>query len=558
MRSALVIGALGIGCAGPSPAPHTPTPAEDTAPRERVEADPASSPLPAPRLLRRISLDLRGVLPTAGELDAVEADPDAIWPLRDAWLEDPRLEDRLMHLLAERWHTRVDEFLVQYLDYQALAYDPQNALRFERSVGEEPLRLLARIAVSDRPWTDAVTADHTMADPRLAAIWPMEREAGEGWQRASYTDGRPAAGVLSTNGLWWRYYSTRSNANRARVAALTRLLVCEDYGARTITFGEDDGLASGDGLEDTLRESPYCQGCHAGIDPVAAALFGFWAANEYQTNEIDTYHPEREPLGQSMLGVSPAWYGDPVAGLHELGAHIAADPRFSRCGAETFAALLWRRDIGPADRDDLDALRLGFEAEGMRVRPLLAAITETEAYAAGGAHPDADDEDAARDPALRLLAPNALSSAVAELTGFSWTADGMDALDDDTTGYRNLAGGVDGRAVTRPQEGPGLTRALVTQRLAESAAWHVVHRDLEAGGTPALLIGVDLQTTATDPALTDALDALCWRMLGQRPSTATQAGLLAIWQGVSEDEGPAAAWAAVLTALLRHPLFVST
>ena len=323
MRTALLL--LCMAC-GTNPSTPPPTREPGTAPSAAVV--PYSTSLDAPRLLRRISLDLRGVLPSTEELDHVESQPEAVWNYRDAWLADPRLEGRLVQLLAERWHTRVDDFLVQYLDYQALASEPGQLLRFERSVGEEPLRLLARIAVSDRPWTDVVTTDHTMADERLASIWPLERQDGTGWQVASYTDGRPAAGVLATNGLWWRYYTTRSNANRARVAAISRLLVCEDYAARTITFAEDDALAAGADLEDALQESPYCQGCHAGLDPIAAALYGFWSANEYQTDEIDTYHPERERLGSTVLGVQPAWYGDPVAGLHELGAHIASDPLF--------------------------------------------------------------------------------------------------------------------------------------------------------------------------------------------------------------------------------------
>ena len=525
--------------------------------RPGITPSTATEPLSAPRLLRRISLDLRGVLPSPEALDRVEADPEAVWSYRDAWLSDPLLEARLVQLLAERWHTRVDQFLVQYLDYQALADDPRQLIRFERSVGEEPLRLLARIAVSDRPWTDVVTTDHTMADARLASIWPLEKEDGDGWQVARYTDGRPAAGVLSTNGLWWRYYTTRSNANRARVAALSRLLVCEDYAARTITFAEDDALAAGEGLEDALRQSPYCQGCHAALDPVAATLYGFWSANEYQTDEIDTYHPAREPLGADVLGVEPAWFGDPVAGLQELGEHISADPRFSSCGVETFASLLWRRDVTSSDRDELSTLQAAFEEGGMRVLPLLAAITETSTYQAGRARSDAGEAAATREPVLRSVPPYTLHTAIQDLTGFRWTMDGLDALDDDLLGYRNLAGGVDGRAVTRPQSGPGTTRALVVQRLAEAAAWHVVARDLEGGGTPELLTGVDLETTATDPALTSQLDALHWHLLAERPTEETRQALIGLWSAVEASEGPATAWAAVLTALLRHPLFES-
>ena len=311
---------------------------------------------------------------------------------RDAWLADPRLEGRLVQLLAERWHTRVDDFLVQYLDYQALASGLGNCRGSSVPWARSPF--VARIAVSDRPWTDVVTTDHTMADELHRSGLSNQDGTAGGWPRTrTETRGRRTRHQRAVVAC-----STRSNANRARVAAISRLLVCEDYAARTITFAEDDALAAGADLEDALQESPYCQGCHAGLDPIAAALYGFWSANEYQTDEIDTYHPERERLGSTVLGVQPAWYGDPVAGLHELGAHIAADPRFSVCGVETFSALFWRRDPVPSDRDELAALRAAFDAGGMQVLPLLAAIMETEAYRAGR-HPDAEDHGAARDVA---------------------------------------------------------------------------------------------------------------------------------------------------------------
>ena len=70
----------------------------------------------APRLARRMSLDLRGILPTSAELDLVEADPSQLSTLRDAWLEDPHFEERLVRLLGERWQTRVDEFLFLFSD----------------------------------------------------------------------------------------------------------------------------------------------------------------------------------------------------------------------------------------------------------------------------------------------------------------------------------------------------------------------------------------------------------------------------------------------------------
>ncbi len=548
-----------VACGGPEPAP-VPGGAgveEDVDTAVEVEAAPVVVDLPAPRLLRRISLDLRGVLPTVDELDAVEADPAQVDAYAAAWLDDPRLEARLMHVLAERWHTRIDEYLVRYLEYPEVADEPANELRWERSVGEEPLRLMAHIVVEDRPWTEVVTADYTVANGILAAIWDLDHPGGDAWDEARYTDGRPAAGVLATNGLWFRYFSTTSNYNRGRVAAITRLLICEDYAARTITFTEADGLASGDDIEDALRGSPYCMGCHAAIDPIAATLFGFWPANEYQTDEIDTYHPEREALGPDLLGVSPAWYGDPVYGLNELGAHIAADPRFSRCAVQTFAEGLWRRALDPADDAEVERLRRSFEADDLRVKGLLAKLLATPTYRAGGLAAGASEADATRERPVRLLPPNVLSTMVADLTGYTMDVADRDALDDDTTGFRNLAGGVDGEAVTRPQDTPGLTRELVVQRLAEGAAARVVARELVEGGGGDLLAGVTLQSVPPDAAFQDALAALHWRLYGRRATDDEVADLLALWQVVAAQSDAAGAWRAVLTALFRDPAFGS-
>ncbi|MFN7144079.1 MAG: DUF1549 domain-containing protein, partial [Myxococcota bacterium] len=92
-----------LACAGGDPAVATPE---------------ALVPLDDTRLLRRLSLDLRGVPPTLEEIAQVEADPAALDTLRDAFLLDPRLEDRLVSFWAERYRTRIDEFQVRFYDYQ--------------------------------------------------------------------------------------------------------------------------------------------------------------------------------------------------------------------------------------------------------------------------------------------------------------------------------------------------------------------------------------------------------------------------------------------------------
>ena len=113
----------------------------DTPNSEDTALDSVTIPLEGPRLLRRISLDLLGVLPPIDALDAVEADPSAIQRHAAEWLQDPRLEDRMVHLLNERWHTRIDHSpVILYEEYNVFADDPANEYPVERAIMEEPLR----------------------------------------------------------------------------------------------------------------------------------------------------------------------------------------------------------------------------------------------------------------------------------------------------------------------------------------------------------------------------------------------------------------------------------
>jgi hypothetical protein len=366
---------LWLACASPKLAPPGEQ-ALDSPPAEDSDADSAAGQAPHPGialeglpLLRRLSLDLRGALPSEEEVAEVVADPEAVERLSAEMLLDPRHEEALVELYNLHWQTRVDNFGVNPEDY---GYGDRR-FDYVRSIGEEPLRLLARVAVSDVPWTEIVSTDQSMANEMLAEMWPVDYPAGaEGWQSAAYTDGRPALGVLSTNGLWWRYESTPANLNRSRAAALSRLLLCEDYLTRQISPTPSALLESG-GLEEALRVDPGCTTCHSSLDPLASALFGFWAFDLHSAAELTWYHPERERLGLSYLGVEPAWFGEPLGSVQDLAAHVAADERFQACAVATTARLYWQRPIDPfEDFGALQEAEAAFVAGGLRMSALEA------------------------------------------------------------------------------------------------------------------------------------------------------------------------------------------
>ena len=494
-----------------------------------LQAPAELEPLPAPRLLRRISLDLLGVLPTAAALDAVEADPGAIDGYVDDYLDDPRFEDRLVSLFSEHFQTRLGEFETRYFDYHL---DEEQEFPFERNVADEPLRLVAHIIAEGRPWDEVVTADHTMATELLASVWPLDYPDGAaGWQEATYTDGRPAAGILATNGLWWRYQTSPSNKSRRRAATISRLLLCEDILSRPISFSGSVSLE--EATDDAIWDEQACITCHSTVEPLASALFGFQWFMQYNQQEMTTYHPEREPLGEEVLGVSPAYFGEPIAGLVDLGAHISADPRFATCAVQTMASLLWRRPVELADFDRVAALRAVYLAEEAHMKPVIAAIIASETYQAGGLTADATAQTAARERTLRQLAPDQLASAIEDLTGFAWTYGNFEQLGNDEYGYRVLAGGIDGDTAVAIQQEPGLTWALVIKRLAQAAATYAVEEDV----------------------ITDSVEALHWRMFAARPSDAWLAEVAALQDAAEAAGGDPLA--TTLAVMLRDPDFVS-
>jgi hypothetical protein len=535
-----------------------PTKTEETPQAVAEESDDTLQSLEAPRLLRRMSLDLRGTLPTLEELDAVEADPSTLDGFRDQYLEDPRFEDRLVDVLAKQWHTEVETFIVFYFEWPELDGDETNEYAYERSIGDEPLRLISRVVVEDQPWEQIVTADWTMATDTMAKIFPLEWEEGAtGWRQTRYTDGRPAAGVLATNGLWWRYYTTLQNLNRGRAAAITRLLLCEDMLSRPINLsGNIDAINSGN-LSDAIRENPYCQGCHTTLDPLAANLFGFVVSVEQSGVEMAYYHPEREHYGADALGVTPAWFGQPTSGLAQLGMVIAEDPRFWRCSAQRAAEAYWQRPVTAADFDRIESFRQVL-VKDHSYKNLLRAVTDSAVYRAERPTENAPTSQWERERVLRLMDPALVNSMLVDLTDFHWTYQGFEQLKADEYGYRVLGGGVDGVYNTQPLELPTVTWSLMMRRASEAAARLVVEKELEEEAAERKLFdAVTLSTQAGSAEFRAEIERLHWRLYARRADPARVDSLEALWSDVAALSDPSTAWTALLATMMRDPDFVS-
>lgn len=516
-----------LACAGDGDTPDTPTPTAS-------EPDPVVA-------LTRASLDLRGVRPSAEELAAVAAAPTALSDLRASFLDDPRLSDRVVALFAEVWNTVQDE-----AEHPAEAFGLSDEPAFARAVGEEPLRILADVAVNDLPWTTIVTADWTRVEDSLAVAWPVEvtgEPAADGWARARYTDGRPPAGALVTNGLWWRYETSDNNASRGRANQVSRIFLCRDYLAQPVEFDRSLNLADEDVVRDALRNNPGCASCHASLDPLASLLGGVYFSRKSGVDEMLHYHPEREGIWRTQTGVEPAYYGQPAETIGDLGRLVAADPGFVDCAVQQSAELLLRRPLTLDDTERRTAWREAFIASGLQLRALWAAIVASPAYAGPPADADAADGQVAR----KVVTPDLLSSMLADLTGFRFVVDGADLLRTSDAGLATLAGAGDGAFARGVAQDWSATLVLVQQRVAEAAADHAVRVE------PGRLLDVDPTATLDEQTLRDALSAVHLRVLSRAPDADELDALAAHHAAVASGSGPEAAWVSVVTVLLRDP-----
>ena len=527
------------------------------APTELRMPERPLEPLEAGLLLRRMHLDLAGTLPSLADLEAVRSEPDTLDAHVDALLDSDRFSPRFQELLAEQWLTQTDR---SNITVRELELDHELQPTLARSVGTEPLALMAEVAAQDLAWTETVTADWTMANSLLMELWPLvpldrDSTGTDDWVPARYTDGRPPAGVAATNGLWWRYSSTPNNFNRSRAAALSRLLLCEDYLLREVSFDAAE-LADLDPLVQATKEVESCRSCHVTLDPIAAAFFGYWNFDLYDPIEASTYHPEREHLGRHFLETEPAWFGIPAADPGALLAELSADPRFARCAVERTAQAYWRRETQLHDFETLAVLEQGFLEDGQSMKGLIRSVLSTPEYRAGQLMDSATaNEDSTRT--LRIMSPDQLASVVQQRTGLRWTRSHADVMWNDSYGLRTLAGGVDGIQVTQAQQDPSLSGTLVIKRIAQAAADHVVTHDSDSPQDPTLLKEAWLQSGPGEAAFEEALQELALLLWSQSMPQETAEQYAAFFTQVEQAADRQQAWTSLVAAMMRDPKFWS-
>ncbi len=510
-------------CGGP-PAPTPDLPAEDPTEAARVVSDTA--------WVTRVSLDVRGVRPSTADL-AAAADPAEAARLVDRYLEDDRLGTRIAWIWNDTLHSAA---FFMGSSYRILTPTDEEA----RALGWNALEVVRRVVDDDLPFTEVVTATTVPWNDPVATFWQQDPPGtGTEWTEAAPTDGRPMAGMLSVSALWLVYDADRTNLNRRRANVVSRVFACADFLERGSSFDRDIPFESLSTLSTAVRTEDTCLACHAGLDPLAA-FFGGFADRTVAQPMGDLYRYSPWTADWYRGWTSPSWYGHPGSDIHDLGALIAADPRFAACAVRRVAEGL----VGhPVDAEQLARWTRAFvDVDDMEVRPLVARIVASDAYRA--------DEE-------RVLTTEQVHSALADLTGWDpqTSSDaGWMPLSWDRQ-VRTLGGGTDDFEVLLRNREPGLgTQVLMTwagrvatQALADDATRaegdRVLWTELDPGGAP------------EDAEIRAQITVWYLRFLGVSPEETSVDGLLDLWSAASDagSVGDGSGGAAVLQAIVRHP-----
>jgi hypothetical protein len=524
---------------------------------------PAGSVLTPTEHLARASLALRGVRPSLAELRAVAADPDRLPDLVDHYLASPEFGTTIREL-----HDSILLLHPQLVNFTPPPSPPLQAITFRamnRSIYDEPLRLIEDIVTTDQPYTRIVTADYTLADRTVATVWGLDHSDDDGWERTRWTDDRGAAGILASPAIYLRYRSVAFNYNRGRANAISRSLLCHDFSESDVHIDTSVDLSNPAIVADAVVHNPSCVACHQAMDPLASYFFPFLQGPmngvAIPTYPVDFYQSTAVDAWSTTTLRPPGYFGAQPVGLPGLGEAIAADPRFARCTAIHFASYLTEKPERDLDPAWVARLQDAFVGSGYRAKQLVRAIVLSDEFRTASA-PDLVAAESAIG--YQKLRPQQLARMLQGLTGFVWQADTaetiggwpfghIDYLDDDYLGFRVLAGGIDGWYVTAPTHTMNATASLVTRTAARQAAAFVVDHDDAAPPAERWLL-TRSALADTDPASVRAeLAELHGRIFSELvdPDDPALDDSEALFDGALAASGdPRRAWTVTLTGML--------
>lgn len=476
--------------------------------------------------LYRASLSLTGQLPTEAQLDQAEsAGETGLSQAIDTYMTTDAFYDRLMEIFNDVLHQ--DKYLpnedaLNLLDggdyperrwHRDLGLDtsmagPERDLYYwlrnstNDAVSQEALRLIAHVVKNNRPFTEILTADYTLANRYSAQAYGVQGQVafdtlGDPLD-ASYPEdpndfrevripGIPHAGILTSAMFLNRFPTTDTNLNRHRSRKVFEI------------FLDTDILAiQGDRPEeaiDLVSTTPTltneaCTSCHVVMDPVASTFQNWDERGRYRPSRLSGDGWPTDILPRGFGGDDMYLPGNLDRSLQWLAGEIVQDPRFvkamvkilyigltgdeplaipseSASDSEQAAFAAQRFHLGTIEKDFTDSnYNLKVAIKGILLSPYYRA-----SYASGHS---ADVVGSAR-----LLTPEMLDRKIEAVTGYRWMENSSTSyLSKEGGDYNQIYGGIDSDSVTTRITQPNGLMSSTQKLMATQVSCNVATKDL--------------------------------------------------------------------------------
>ena len=299
--------------------------------------------------LRKASLELTGKLPTDAQIAATEEHGKlgleaSVWEMTRTDEFEARIKEIYNdHFLTDKYLGRenaidlLDEEVFPNLRWYEMFDDGDSEIceLTNDSIAREALELIAYVVRNDKPFTEILTADYTVANGYSAPSMigypdiPLRVDDKPNKYRKIKIPGMPHAGILTSPMFLNRFPTSDTNRNRHRSRMAYKFFLDIDvnqFGMRPVDANEVEG-------ENPTLNNPDCTVCHTTVDP-AAGCFMNWDEQGVYSGE-DQWYGDMLPPGFSGIPLPENRYDE---ALSWLGEQFAAHPRFATATVNTIFA----------------------------------------------------------------------------------------------------------------------------------------------------------------------------------------------------------------------------
>jgi hypothetical protein len=489
------------------------------------------------RLLRRVTLQLAGRLPTEAELAAVAKDGRKALPaILDAVMKEDAFFDRLREGFNDIFLTlgvdgNPDQTVLSYEHFEKSRHWYQKfdlshikdenerrragyklADEYRKALLGESMKLVEHIVRTDRPFTEIVTADYIMVSPYTARGYGIFEQVKDKFKNAedpfeyvpvklkaltgrnkdqnqeSATGFYPHAGLLSTFQYLTRYPTTETNRNRLRARMYYQHFLGVDV--LELAARVTDAAAATAKYPIPTMQAAECVVCHKTLDPVAGLFQDYW-----RFADLGVYGKRKGGWFKDMFGAGFEGEDLPPAerwrSLQWLGERTAKDPRFAVAMTEHVYYILTGRKVllPPKDIDDplypgrarayleqrrvVETVAAKFAKDGFNLKTVFKEWVASDFYRADGL------ATAAKDPKRRAELDDV---GIVRMLAPEQVERKVTAVFGERWGRLNgelatLYGGIDSKEVTDRATDPSGAMGSIQRILANDVACKNVARD---------------------------------------------------------------------------------